>query len=179
MSTWFWRGLHFTRGRCVFDCVTRQLYRMRLSRFRLSQMSRAPVVTVIFKGKMAFKGLGAVSVSAARQRLEAGAAKVPQGRRGASGEVSFSRSRVKVLHLMGASPRVRGPSPMIKHQWSLVTEAPFVWPMGCLIAHAEPNYHSVTGEDRLWHGGCHSCAALLPRKLVLQLQQLLERMNLP
>ena len=55
--------------------------------------------TLIFQGKMAFGVLGPVSVSAARRRLEAGAAKAPQGRRG---QVSFGISQVKVLHLMGA-----------------------------------------------------------------------------
>ena len=57
---------------------------------------------VIFKENIAFGALRPVSVSAARQRLEAGAAKAPQGRRG---QVSFSKCRVKVLHLMRTSPR--------------------------------------------------------------------------
>jgi hypothetical protein len=35
-----------------------------------------------FQGKMAFGVLGPVSVSAARRRLKAGAAKAPHGRRG-------------------------------------------------------------------------------------------------
>ena len=49
---------------------------------------------------MAFGVLGPVSVSAARRRLKAGAAKgkAPQGRRG---QVSFGTSQVKVLHIMG------------------------------------------------------------------------------
>ena len=56
-----------------------------------------------FQGKMAFGVLGPVSVSAARRRLEAGAAKAPHGRRG---QVSFGKFRVKVLHFMRTSPRV-------------------------------------------------------------------------
>ena len=58
-----------------------------------------------FQGKMAFGVLGPVSVSAARRRLEAGAAKAPHGRRG---QVSFGKFRVKVLHFMRTSP----PGPM-------------------------------------------------------------------
>ena len=54
-----------------------------------------------FQGKMAFGALRPVSVSAARQRLEAGAAKAPRGRRG---QVSFIISRVKMLHLLETPP---------------------------------------------------------------------------
>ena len=87
MSTCFWRGLDFSYINGALLCGSE------------NACVGSASGTLIFQGKMAFGVLGPVSVSAARRRLEAGAAKAPQGRRG---QVSFGISQVKVLHLMGA-----------------------------------------------------------------------------
>ena len=83
-----------------------------------------------FQGKMAFGVFGPVSVSAARRRLKAGAAKAPHGRRG---QVSFGKFRVKVLHFMRTSPYCRSSydqKPIIlcyKYTVELVTIAPTIY----------------------------------------------------